>query len=54
MSRHRIIFFLDGKEILAMSADGMFPSEIKSTVALLAYEKGVSESEIYFAEVGCA
>lgn len=54
MSRHRIIFFLDGKEILAMSADGMFRGEIESTIGLLAYERGVSESDIYFAEVDCA
>lgn len=51
MSRHRIIFFLAGKEVLSMSANDIFPGEIESTIGLLAYERGVSEGDIEFAEV---
>ena len=52
MSKHKIIFFLDGKRILEMSAHGAFTGEIESAIGLLAHERGVSESDIYFAEVG--
>lgn len=52
MSKHKIIFFFDGKRILEMSAHGAFTGEIESAIGLLAHERGVSESDIYFAEVG--
>lgn len=41
-----ITFSLDGKEIAAMSVKGTFPGEIKATIELLAYEKGVDPGKI--------
>lgn len=46
-----IIFFLDGKEILRISKTGLHKGEIAATLGLLAYEHGVSECDIEFAEV---
>lgn len=37
-----VVFFLDGKEILAISIEGLASGEIEETAKLLAYEKGVS------------
>lgn len=41
-----VTFSLDGKEIAAISVKGIAPCEIQATVELLAYEKGVTPSEI--------
>lgn len=37
-----VTFYLAGKEIVAISIDGLFPDEIEETAKLLAYEKGVT------------
>lgn len=47
-----IMFYLDGKEILRISKAGLHEGELEATLGLLAYERGVSESDIEFAEVG--
>ena len=47
-----IVFYLAGKEILRISKAGLHEGEIEATLGLLAYERGVCESDIEFAEVG--
>lgn len=47
-----ISFYLDGKEILRISKAGLHEGELEATIGLLAYERGVSEGDIEFAEVG--
>lgn len=42
-----VTFILNGKEIAAFTVMGMAYDEIKETVKLLAYEKGVDPDEIY-------
>lgn len=50
--REWIVFYgPDGKEILAISRKGLFEGEIAATIGLLAYERGISEGSISFAEV---
>ena len=46
-----IVFYLDGKEILSFTVRGMMVGEIRESIRLLAYEKGVPASSIYIAEV---
>lgn len=47
-----IVFFgPDGKELLAISKTGSFEGEIAATIGLLAYERGIPEASISFAEV---
>lgn len=41
-----ITFSIDGKEIAAVTVKGTFHGEIKATIELLAYEKGVDPSKI--------
>ena len=47
-----IVFYLAGKEILRISKAGLHEGELEATIGLLAYERGVCESVIEFAEVG--
>lgn len=47
-----IVFYLAGKEILRISKAGLYEGELEATLGLLAYERGVCESDIEFAEVG--
>lgn len=50
--REWIVFFgPDGKELLAISKAGSFEGEIAATIGLLAYERGIPEGSISFAEV---
>ena len=53
MNRGRkwIVFFLAGKEILRYTMEGEGQEERQETIKLLTYERGVSPSEIYFAEI---
>lgn len=53
MKRRRkwIVFFLAGEEILRYTMEGEGQEERQETIKMLAYERGVSPSEIYFAEV---
>lgn len=46
-----IVFYLAGKEILRISKAGLHEGELEATISLLAYELGVSKSDIEFAEV---
>lgn len=46
-----IVFYLAGKEILRISKAGLHEGELEATLGLLAYEHGVSEGNIEFAEV---
>lgn len=46
-----IVFYLAGKEILRISKAGLYKGELEATLGLLAYERGVSEGDIEFAEV---
>ncbi|MEG2624202.1 MAG: hypothetical protein RSC06_15010 [Clostridia bacterium] len=47
-----IVFFdVSGEEICAFTVRGMMHGEIGETIGLLAYERGISTSEISFAEV---
>ena len=47
-----IVFYHDGREILRISKNGLHEGELQATIGLLAYERGISESDIEFAEVG--
>lgn len=50
--REWIVFFSpDGKELLAISKEGIVGEEIPATIGLLAYERGVPEESISIAEV---
>ena len=49
--RKWIVFFLAGEEILRYTMEDEGQEERQETIKLLAYERGVSPSEIYFAEV---
>lgn len=50
--RDWIVFFgLDGSELLAISKKGAVEGEIAATIGLLAYERGIPEGSISFAEV---
>lgn len=51
--KERWIAFYDasGHELCAITMRGMVQGEIYATIALLAYENGISASEINFAEV---
>lgn len=52
MKQKWIIFFgPDGKELCRYTARGSFTGELRETIALLAYEHGLTPSEISFAEV---
>lgn len=52
MTKPWIVFYApNGKELLAISTIGVHEGEITSTIDLLAYENGLSPSEISFAEV---
>lgn len=47
-----IVFFgPDGKELCRYTARGSFAGELRETIALLAYEHGLTPEEISFAEV---
>ena len=47
-----IVFYApSGKELLAITREGLFEGEIESTIDLLAYEHGLNPSEISFAQV---
>lgn len=47
-----IVFYApDGRELMAYTVRGTFEGELESTIKLLADESGLSESEIYFAEI---
>ena len=41
-----VTFSLNGTEIAAFTVKGMAPREIQATVELLAYERGVTPSDI--------
>jgi hypothetical protein len=41
----------DGKELAAYSKHGTFDGELESTIALVAYEHGISEHKITVKEV---
>lgn len=41
-----IVFYHNGKEILAITVDGLMCDEIINTKELLAYERGISPDEI--------
>ena len=41
----------NGKELVSISADGLFAGEIAATIDLLAYENQIPASTISFAEV---
>lgn len=47
-----IVFYHDGREILRISKNGLHEGELQDTIGLLAYERGISEGDIEFAEVG--
>lgn len=47
-----IVFYHDGLEILRISKNGLHDGELQDTIGLLAYERGISEGDIEFAEVG--
>ena len=50
--REWIIFFgADGNELLAISKKGAVEDEVAATIGLLAYEHGIPEGSISFAEV---
>lgn len=50
--RKWIVFFApDGRELLAITEKGLMEGEIESTIGLLAYERGIPEGSISFAEV---
>lgn len=49
--RKWLVFFCDGKEILRYTLNGSFPEEREETMKLLAYERDVPVSAIYFAEI---
>lgn len=50
--RNLIVFYdPDGNEIFHMSVKGMCEGEISATIGLLAYERGIPEASISFAEV---
>ena len=50
--REWIVFFgPGGKELLAITKAGSFEGEIAATIGLLAYERGIPEGSISFAEV---
>lgn len=53
MSRRKWIVFFgpSGKELLAITESGSFEGEIAATIGLLAYEHGIPEGSISFAEV---
>lgn len=47
-----IVFFgPDGKELCRYTVRGSFAGELRETIALLAYEHGLTSGEISFAEV---
>ena len=52
MKRWIVFFEAGGSELLRISVRGLGEGEIESTIGLLAYEKGIPESSIYFAEMG--
>lgn len=51
MKKQWLVFFCDGKELLRYSLTGTFPGERESTIQLLAYERDIPASAIYFAIV---
>jgi hypothetical protein len=47
-----IVFYgPDGQEIASYTQRGTFAGELQDTIALLAYERGISPGDISFAEV---
>lgn len=46
-----IVFYHGGREILRISKKGLCEDELQATIGLLAYERGLSEGDIEFAEV---
>ena len=47
-----IVFFgPDGAELASYTLRGTFSEELQDTIALLAYENGLSASEISFAQI---
>lgn len=47
-----IVFFdAEGNELVSFTVRGMMDDEIQETIALLAYERGIPEGSISFAEV---
>ena len=53
MARRKWIVFFgpDGKELYSFTVAGMMEGEIEATIGLLAYERGIQEGSISFAEV---
>lgn len=54
MSRHEpwIVFYgPNGEELCSFTVRGMMDDEIQETISLLAYEHGIPEGSISFAEV---
>lgn len=49
--RSWIAFYHAGQEILRISKSGLHEGELQATIDLLAYERGISEGDIEFAEV---
>lgn len=41
-----IVFYHKKQELLAVTLQGLFPGEIRQTVELLAYERGIPSQEI--------
>ena len=47
-----IVFYgPDGKELGSYTVRGSFPGELEDTISMLAYERGLMESKISFAEI---
>lgn len=41
-----VVFYHRGRELAAVTLRGLFPGEIRETIALLAYEHGIPSQEI--------
>lgn len=52
MKQEWIVFYgPDGRELCAITLQGLFEGEVQSTIGLLAAENGIPETSISFAQV---